>query len=25
VAYLASDIANNIIGQTYLVDGGMSL
>jgi len=25
VAYLASDIANNIIGQTYLVDGGISL
>jgi 3-oxoacyl-[acyl-carrier protein] reductase len=25
VAYLASDISDNIIGQTYLVDGGMSL
>ncbi len=25
VAYLASDIADNIIGQTFLVDGGMSL
>ena len=25
VAYLASDIADNIIGQVFLVDGGMSL
>jgi len=24
VAYLASDMANNILGQTFLVDGGMS-
>jgi 3-oxoacyl-[acyl-carrier protein] reductase len=24
VAYLASDIANNIVGQTFFVDGGMS-
>jgi 3-oxoacyl-[acyl-carrier protein] reductase len=24
VAYLASDLANNIVGQTFLVDGGMS-
>ena len=24
VAYLASDMANNIVGQTFLVDGGMS-
>jgi 3-oxoacyl-[acyl-carrier protein] reductase len=23
VAYLASDMANNIVGQTFLVDGGM--
>jgi len=23
VAYLASDLANNIVGQTFLVDGGM--
>jgi 3-oxoacyl-[acyl-carrier protein] reductase len=25
VAYLASDIANNIVGQTFLVDGGLAL
>jgi 3-oxoacyl-[acyl-carrier protein] reductase len=24
VAYLSSDMANNIVGQTFLVDGGMS-
>jgi NAD(P)-dependent dehydrogenase (short-subunit alcohol dehydrogenase family) len=25
VAYLASDLSNNIVGQTFLVDGGLSL